>query len=102
MHWHWHMGRFDLLACAIPKIPSRLTATQYLDALSAGGFVEKRKVGRTSYYINLALTLILTGPAMGGGAVWVGLAQRNPTHQRYEPPTPFNFPRLLLFHQRSA
>ena len=46
---------------------SRLTATKYLDALSAGGFVEKRKVGRTNYYINLALTPILTGPAMGGG-----------------------------------
>ena len=46
---------------------SRLTATKYLDALSAGGFVEKRKIGRTNYYINLALTPILTGPAMGGG-----------------------------------
>ncbi|MBI3774051.1 MAG: Fic family protein [Gammaproteobacteria bacterium] len=45
---------------------SRLTATKYLDALSAGGFVEKRKVGRTNYYINLALHPILTGPAMGG------------------------------------
>ncbi len=47
---------------------SRLTATKYLDALNAGGFVEKRKVGRTNYYINLALYPILTGPAMGGGA----------------------------------
>jgi Fic family protein len=46
---------------------SRLTATKYLDALSAGGFVEKRKVGRTNYYINLALHPILTGSAMGGG-----------------------------------
>ncbi len=48
---------------------SRLTATKYLDALSAGGFVEKRKVGRTNYYINLALHPILTGPAMGGEGV---------------------------------
>lgn len=46
---------------------SRLTATKYLDALSTGGFLEKRKIGRTNYYINLALYPILTGPAMGGG-----------------------------------
>jgi hypothetical protein len=39
----------------------------HVDALSAGGFVEKRKVGRTNYYINLALHPILTGSAMGGG-----------------------------------
>jgi hypothetical protein len=36
------------------------------NALSAGGFVEKRKIGRSNYYINLALHPILTGPAMGG------------------------------------
>lgn len=45
---------------------SHLPATKYLDGLSAGGFVEKRKVDRTNYYINLALHPILTGPAMGG------------------------------------
>ncbi len=39
---------------------SRLTATQYLDALAIGGFIEKRKVERCSCYINLGLNTILT------------------------------------------
>ncbi len=39
---------------------SYLTATKYLDMLSAGGFLEKRKIGRSNYYINLALYEILT------------------------------------------
>jgi Fic family protein len=40
---------------------SRLTATKYLDALAEGGFVRKMKVGRSNYYINLALDRILRG-----------------------------------------
>lgn len=40
---------------------SRLTATKYLDALAGAGFVEKRKVGRSNYYINVALNNILQG-----------------------------------------
>jgi hypothetical protein len=43
---------------------SRLTATKYLDALAEGGFLLKRKVGRSNYYVNLALNAILTGEAM--------------------------------------
>jgi Fic family protein len=43
---------------------SRLTATKYLDALVEGGFLLKRKVGRSNYYINLALYPILTGESM--------------------------------------
>ena len=43
---------------------SRLTATRYLDALSEGGFLLKRKVGRSNFYINVALNAILTGEAM--------------------------------------
>ena len=39
---------------------SRLTATKYLDALADGGFVVKRRVGRSNYYINVALNAILT------------------------------------------
>jgi len=39
---------------------SRLTATKYLDALAWAGFVLKVKVGRSNYYINLALNSILT------------------------------------------
>jgi len=45
---------------------SRLTATKYLAALTAGGFLEKRKIGRSNYYINLPLNEILTGQAMQG------------------------------------
>lgn len=43
---------------------SRLTATKYLDALTEGGFLRKRKIGRSNYYINLALNPILMGEAM--------------------------------------
>lgn len=39
---------------------SRLTATKYLNALTEGGFLEKHKIGRSNYYINLALNAILT------------------------------------------
>ena len=40
---------------------SRLTATKYLDALTESGFLNKRKIGRSSYYINQPLYKILTG-----------------------------------------
>lgn len=40
---------------------SRLTATKYLDGLAEGGFVRKQKIGRSNYYVNLALTAILQG-----------------------------------------
>ena len=39
---------------------SRLTATKYLEALTVGGFIRKVKVGRSNYYINVALNAILT------------------------------------------
>jgi Fic family protein len=38
---------------------SRLTATKYLEALTDGGFVQKQKIGRSNYSLNLALTPIL-------------------------------------------
>ena len=38
---------------------SRLTATKYLDALATTRFVKKQKMGRSNYYINLALNQIL-------------------------------------------
>jgi len=42
---------------------SRLTATRYLEELTAGGFLEKRKVGRSSYYVNRSLSeLLMRGP----------------------------------------
>ncbi len=37
---------------------SRLTASKYLDELTAGGFLEKHKVGRGNYYVNIALRAI--------------------------------------------
>ena len=40
---------------------SRLTATKYRDALAASGFVQKQKIGRGNYYINLALNAVLQG-----------------------------------------
>lgn len=43
---------------------SRITATKYLDALAGTGFVVKRKVGRSNYYINMPLYRILSGDAM--------------------------------------
>ncbi|MDZ7591249.1 MAG: Fic family protein [Rubrivivax sp.] len=39
---------------------SRLTAAKYLDALAEGGFVRKLKVGRSNYYVNVALNSVLT------------------------------------------
>lgn len=42
---------------------SRLTATRYLDLLARDGFLHKRKVGRSNYYINQPLFRILTGEA---------------------------------------
>lgn len=41
---------------------SRLTATKYMDALADGGLVQKHKVGRSNYYINVALNAILMSP----------------------------------------
>lgn len=44
---------------------SRLTATKYLDLLAETGFVQKQKIGRSNYYINLALNQILLGQHEG-------------------------------------
>ncbi len=38
---------------------SRLTATKYLEALTEGGFVQKHKIGRGNYYVNVALSAVL-------------------------------------------
>jgi Fic family protein len=43
---------------------ARLTATKYLDALADGGFLQKQRVGRSNFYVNVALYGILTGPPM--------------------------------------
>ena len=40
---------------------SRITATKYIDALTEAGFVQKHRIGRSNYYVNLALTRILVG-----------------------------------------
>ena len=47
---------------------SRITATRYLDELSAGGILRKVKVGRSNFYINVALYAILAGEAASSAA----------------------------------
>ncbi len=42
------------------NLKSRITATKYLDTLSEDGFLHKAKIGRSNYYINVALMEILT------------------------------------------
>jgi Fic family protein len=39
---------------------SRLTATKYLDALAAGGVLEKVRIGRNNYYVNQPLFALLS------------------------------------------
>lgn len=39
---------------------SRVTATRYLDELAKAGILEKHKVGRSSFYMNIRLVRILT------------------------------------------
>lgn len=43
---------------------SRLTATKYLDALTDGGVLQKHRIGRNNYYVNLELCAILTRPSL--------------------------------------
>jgi Fic family protein len=45
---------------------SRLTASKYLETLTASGFLHKLKVGRTNYYVNRPLYDILAGESMQG------------------------------------
>ncbi len=40
---------------------SRLTASKYLEALTAAGFLQKQKIGRSNYYINAPLCSVLIG-----------------------------------------
>lgn len=40
---------------------SLMGTSKCLDALVAGGFVEKKKIGHSNYYVNLALSRILQG-----------------------------------------
>lgn len=40
---------------------SRLTATRYLEALTAAGFLRKQRIGKRNYFINPVLTEILVG-----------------------------------------
>jgi Fic family protein len=40
---------------------SRLTATKYLDTLARDGVLDKRRIGRTNYYVNRPLFALLSG-----------------------------------------
>jgi Fic family protein len=44
---------------------SRLTATKYLDTLARDGILAKRRIGRTNYYINQPLYMLLSGERAG-------------------------------------
>lgn len=44
---------------------SRITAAKHLDTLASSGFVEKRKIGRTNFYINHPLFELLTRISLG-------------------------------------
>lgn len=59
---------------------SRLTATKYIDALVAGGFLQKQKVGRSNYYVNVALSAVVQGeskqPQDKDIKIALGLAQQ--------------------------
>jgi Fic family protein len=46
---------------------SRITATKYLNTLAESGFLEKLKIGRSNFYVNLPLYAILTGSALQRG-----------------------------------
>ena len=43
---------------------SRITATKYLNTLTASGFLQRQRIGRTNFYINTALNAILTAGPM--------------------------------------
>jgi len=45
---------------------SRITAAKYLAQLTAEGLVEKRKIGKTNFYINLPLFTLLSGVSLTG------------------------------------
>ena len=48
---------------------SRITATKYLDTLAEQGFLQKQKIGRTNYYVNIVMNRILIGAETGAGNV---------------------------------
>lgn len=47
---------------------TRLTAAKYLDTLAADGFLQKHKIGRSNYYVNVALNKVLTRPELSEGS----------------------------------
>jgi len=49
---------------------SRMTATRYLDALAESGFLNKQKMGRSNYYVNLSLNQILLTQAHAFAEDW--------------------------------
>ena len=43
-------------------------ASRYLEALTAAGFLQKQKIGRSNYYINMRLCAVLAGDDSGSTA----------------------------------
>lgn len=59
---------------------SRITAARYLELLVAKGFMEKKKIGRTNYYINVPLYSLLKGEYLTQTAIPAITA--SPQHRR--------------------
>jgi Fic family protein len=56
--FEWPYTKISLMQAELGV--SRLTATRYLDRLAEAGVLEKRRVGRTNYYVNVPLVEVLT------------------------------------------
>lgn len=45
---------------------SRITATKYLNLLANAGFVQKRKIGKTNFFVNIPLYDFLSDVSLEG------------------------------------
>ncbi|MBM9538652.1 hypothetical protein [Desulfobulbus alkaliphilus] len=62
----WTFAEFTEVYRIESDFEVRVTATKYLNALTEGGFLEKRKISRSNYHINLALNAIVTRENLRG------------------------------------
>ena len=49
---------------------TRVTAASYLDALAEAGFLDKQKIWRSNYYINVPLFKLLQGDVYKRQVLW--------------------------------
>jgi Fic family protein len=60
---------------------TRLTATRYLDLLVENGFLEKEKIGRTNFYINVPLFMLLKDGTSSDSNASQPIVTVNPVHE---------------------